>query len=65
MTIKVGHKPKYLIQEDNNGKRGFVLTFVGERQKKGKWKSKFTSEALLSSNMWYKTIISKMLNFMA
>ena len=28
------------------GKRGFVITFVGERQKKGKWKSKFTSEAL-------------------
>ena len=31
------------------GKRGFVFTFVGERQKKGKWKSKFTLEALLSS----------------
>ena len=30
------------------GKRGVVLTFVGEHQKKGKWKSKFTSEALMS-----------------
>ena len=48
MTIKDGHEPKYIFEEDNNGKRGFVITFVGERQKKGKWKSKFTSEALMS-----------------
>ena len=57
MTNKDGHEPKYLFkeavhgkylfEEDNNGKRGFVITFVGERQKKGKWKSKFTSEALI------------------
>ena len=50
MTIKDGHEPKFISKEDNNGKRGAVLTFVGERQKKGKWKSKFTSEALQS---WY------------
>ena len=48
MTIKDGHEPKYIFKEDNNGKRGVVLTFVGEHQKKGKWKSKFTSEALMS-----------------
>ena len=48
MTIKDGHEPNYIFNEDNNGKRGVVLTFVGERQKKGKWKSKFTSEALMS-----------------
>ena len=48
MTIKDGHEPKYLFEEDNIGKRGFVLTFVGERLKKGKYKPKFTSESLLS-----------------
>ena len=48
VTNKDGQEPKYLFEEDNNGKRGFVITFVGERQKKGKWKSKFTSEALMS-----------------
>ena len=48
MTIKDGHEPNYIFNEDNNGKRGVVLTFVGEHQKKGKWKSKFTSEALMS-----------------
>ena len=48
VTNKDGHEPKYLFEEENNGKRGFVITFVGERQKKGKWKSKFTSEALMS-----------------
>ena len=47
MTNKDGHEPKYLFEEENNGKRGFVITFVGERQKKGKWKSKFTLEALI------------------
>ena len=36
MTIKDGHEPKYIFKEDNNGKRGVVLTFVGEHQKKGK-----------------------------
>ena len=48
MTIKDGHEPKYIFKEDNNGKRGVVLTFVGEHQKKGKWKSKYTLEALSS-----------------
>ena len=61
MTIFNGHELKisvgdqsrwsrtysFLLLEDNIGKRGSVLSFVGHCQKKGKWKSKFTSEALL------------------
>ena len=59
MTNKDGYKPKYLFEEDNNGKKGLCTTFVGERQKKGKWKSKFSSEALQRMLVELRTVPSK------